>query len=62
MECFNCHERGHYSNRCPKKDELEKKKEKAMVAASWGDSDSDAEHEEQRIICLLVDDVKVILS
>ena len=32
-----------------------------MVVASWGDSDSDVEHEERRIRCLVADDEKVSL-
>ena len=42
---------GHYSNKCPEKEESEKKKENAMVAASWGESDSDEQpdrHEPQK--------------
>ena len=30
-----------------------------MVAASWGDSDSDADYEEQKTGCLLADKEKV---
>ena len=44
VECFNCHKKGHYSSKCPKKEEQEKKN--VMVAASWRDSDLDAEQEE----------------
>ena len=57
MEYFNCHKRGHYSNRCPEKEEPEKKK--AMIAFLWGDSDSDTNHEELKTRCLMADDDKV---
>ena len=33
-----------------------------MVAASWGDSDSDAEQEKQKTRCLMADDDKVSIS
>ena len=59
VECFNLHERGHCSNWCLKKDEPENKKEKALVADSWGDMDSDADYEEQKTRFLLANKEKI---
>ena len=60
MQCFNCHKKGHYSSKCPEKEKQEKKK--AMIAISWGDSDLDAEQEEQKTRCLVADDDKISIS
>ena len=59
MEGFHFHKRGHYSNKCLRKEESEKKKEKAMIVASWGDSNSDVDYEEQKIRSLLAEKEKV---
>ena len=32
---------------------------KTMIAASWGDSDSDVDHEKQKTRCLMADDDQV---
>ena len=56
MTCYNFEEKGHYSSACPKKDDqvTTSKKEKSMVVASWRASDCDADLEEQKTQCFIV--------
>ena len=49
IECFNCHEKGHYSSNCPKEKKTEKKpgnEEKKAFVAIWGNEGENSGEDE----------------
>ena len=58
IRCYNCQDMGHFASSCikSKMDQgsyKDPRKEKAMVSAAWGESESDEEADDRRSIALV---------